>query len=103
MVQVNNPRMTLVNPAAERDVRESTLASGLGTIEGATVAVVNAFNDTERVHADLLVDRLGEHLKKEGVAEILTFRKKVSTQDMTVEMLEQICTHAQGVVILEGD
>ena len=95
--------VTLLDPTAEQAARETPLASRLPTLNGATIAVVNALKDPERSGGDVFVGRVRDLLLQRGAGQILEVRKEDSGDELPEETMSHIVNQSQGAVILEGD
>ena len=94
----------LLNPKAETAARETRPASRLPTLKGATVAVINAFNNQQVTHGELVAGHVGEIFLREGATQVLPIRKEnTSGQDLPEEAVDYIVSQAQAAIILEGD
>ena len=93
----------LLNPRAEKETVGTPLASRLPTLGGATIAVINSFQDQKRSNGELFARRVGEILLREGAAQVLDVLKEDSGSDLPEETLEHIVSRTQGAIILEGD
>lgn len=95
--------VTLLDPTAEQVARETPLASRLPTLNGATIAVVNALKDPERSGGEVFVGRVRDLLLQRGAGQILEVRKEDSGDELPEETMSHIINQSQGAVILEGD
>ena len=95
--------LVLLNPKAEQEVKEISLAPRLPSINGATIAVINACKDQKLTHGELAARHIGDIFLREGAGEVLTMVKQNPAQDMSEEILDHITSQSQGAVILEGD
>ena len=95
--------MVLLNPKAEPEIEQASLAPRLPTIMGATVAVVNAFRDPDRTHGDLAERHLGDLLLRQGAGRIVNVRKVDPGSEMPVEKLEHIASQSEAAIYLMGD
>ncbi len=95
--------VTLLDPTAEKVARETPLASRLPTLNGATIAVVNALKDPERSGGEVFVGRVRDLLLQRGAGQILEVRKEDSGDELPEETMSHIVNQSQGAVILEGD
>ena len=95
--------VTLLDPTAEQVARETPLASRLPTLNGATIAVVNALKDPERSGGEVFVGRVRDLLLQRGAGQILEVRKEDSGDELPQETMSHIINQSQGAVILEGD
>ena len=95
--------VVLLNPKAEPEIEQASLAPRLPTIKGATVALVNAFRDPDRTHGDLADRHLGELLLRRGVGRIVNVRKDDPGNEMPVEKLEHIASQSEAAIFLMGD
>ena len=104
MVQVQISEVTtLLNPTAEQVAKETPLASRLATLNGATIAVINALKDPERSGGEVFVGRIRDLLLQQGVGQILDVRKEDSGDELPEETMSHIINQSQGAIILEGD
>ena len=94
---------TLLNPTAEQVAKETPLASRLPTLNGATIAVINALKDPERSGGEVFVGRVRDLLLQKGAGQILDVRKEESGDELPEETMSHIISQSQGAVILEGD
>ena len=97
------PAVVLLDPRAEPEIRETALAPRLGTLKGATIALINALIDEERSNGDLLTRRVTEILLRAGVGQVLSIRKQETAKDMPEETLAPLISQSRGAIILEGD
>ena len=95
--------VTLLDPTAEQVARETPLASRLPTLNGATIAVVNALKDPDRSGGEVFVGRVRDLLLQRGAGQILEVRKEDSGNELPEETMSHIINQSQGAVILEGD
>ena len=95
--------VTLLDPTAEQVARETPLASRLPTLNGATIAVVNALKDPDRSGGEVFVARVRDLLLQRGAGQILEVRKEDSGNELPEETMSHIINQSQGAVILEGD
>ena len=102
-VQVGE-EIVLLSPSAERDSNELPPAPRLPSLKGASITIINAFNDQERSNAELFSQHVGEILRREGAGQIIEIRKNnTSGSDLPQETVDHIASQSQGAVILEGD
>lgn len=99
----NGGEFSLLNPKYEHQVKDSPLATRLDSLNGTAIAIVNAVRDPKRSSGDILSQRVGEILLREGVGQILPLRKEEPSDDMPQETLDYLVSQAQGAIILEGD
>ncbi|MCE2462759.1 MAG: hypothetical protein J4F46_02435 [Dehalococcoidia bacterium] len=95
--------VTLLDPTAEQVARETPLASRLPTLNGATIAVVNALKDPDRSGGEVFVGRVRDLLLQRGAGQILEVRKEDSGNELPEDTMSHIINQSQGAVILEGD
>jgi hypothetical protein len=94
---------TLLNPTAEQVAKETPLASRLPTLNGATIAVINALKDPERSGGEVFVGRIRDLLLQNGAGQILDVRKEDSGNELPEETMSHIVNRSQAAIILEGD
>ena len=93
----------LLNPKGEGEAKESQMAARPATLKGRTIAVINAFRNSQGSSGELLTSYIGDLLLRAGVEQVLPLKKEPSAADMPQDTIEYLNSKAQGVVILEGD
>lgn len=90
----------IVNPLGRSVVQQHTLAPRTGTLEGATVGLV----DSCKRNSDILLAEIGDLLMGGyGVKQVVTRRKPHFSLPFPPEMVEELAGQVDAVVAAVGD
>ena len=90
-----NDRVTIINPAAEDVTERLALAPGVGSLEGARIALI----DNAKHNADRFLDTLAALLVRDhGVAKIERYRKASPSVPTPPEVLHRLLQASDAAV-----